>query len=270
MTTVRQVQELFTNYDIHVKSVIGRKKEFFHRYQDLTTSLEKDKSDYNKARFKGLIDHYKSNGTKVLEGLKESGAEYNIFNVLKIKRKEAVTHTPFLTNLLNPKGSHSQGTLFIDEFIRTLLAKHPNYNNFKSFQVANLEVIDEKYVENGFIDIFIYSRQINNQFAIIIENKIDAPDQDRQLERYWDYARNQLRLPENQIALIYLNKRFKIPTAAGSINEELKWRLIEENKLICLSYQSNIYDLLSSISNNIRADNIKQIVSQYLKIIKKL
>lgn len=41
-----------------------------------------------------------------------TGENFNIFNVLKISRRETVLHTPLIAELLNPYGSHGQGNVF--------------------------------------------------------------------------------------------------------------------------------------------------------------
>jgi hypothetical protein len=42
---------------------------------------------------------------------------YNLFHILKIRHYESRVHTPFLVNLLSPKGSHAQGDLFYRVFL---------------------------------------------------------------------------------------------------------------------------------------------------------
>ena len=46
----------------------------------------------------------------------ESGENYNIFNVLRIRKNE-VLHSRFIKDLLNPKGSHKQGAFFLEKFL---------------------------------------------------------------------------------------------------------------------------------------------------------
>jgi hypothetical protein len=275
MTTVKDIQGLFGRYELQVQKVIDRKNEFFNDYRKLSESLTLQKTKYYKDRFSRLLAKYKINNQHVRERLQKTAPDYNIFQALKIERKEVITHSRFLVDLLNPKGNHFQNELFLKEFIKTFLYKHPNYESFMSFDNSQIKIVNEKTIPNridgiyGGIDIFILSRQPKNKFVIIIENKIDASDQKKQLERYWDYARKILKLKEEQIALVYLSKRGKIPSDC-SIDKELRKRLNEQNKLIYLSYKPEIYELLGSLSGKIKAYNVKHIIKQYLTIIKDL
>ncbi len=275
MTTVNDIQGLFGRYELQVQKVIERNNEFFNNYRKLSESLTLQKTKYYKDRFSRLFSKYKINNQHVRERLQKTVPDYNIFQTLKIERKEVITHSRFLVDLLNPNGNHFQNELFLKEFIETFLYRHPNYENFMSFDKSQIKIVDEEPIPKridgifGNIDIFIHARQPKNKFAIIIENKIDAPDQEKQLERYWYYARKILKLKEEQIVLVYLTKYGKTPTDY-SINIELRKKLNEQNKLIYLSYKPKIYELLDSFSDKIKADNIKHIIKQYLTIIKDL
>ena len=41
------------------------------------------------------------------------GENFNVFSILKMESKENETHSAFLGELLNPKGSHGFGSLFL-------------------------------------------------------------------------------------------------------------------------------------------------------------
>jgi len=236
---------------------------FFERYQAFTSTWIK----VDIAKYGQFILSYGKRVNKIKTELKENAIDYNIFEVLNIKRKETITHTPFLTDLLNPKGRHYQEDLFLRAFIKALLEKHPNYENMVSFDTTEIDVIEEKSTKHGRIDIFIHSKERDNEFVIIIENKIDAEDQYRQLERYWRYARETLQLNEKQIVLIYLNKRVKRPSD-DSMNINLRNRLEQEGIIFYLSYLRDIQNLLTNTNQLVKSNNIKQIIIQYLQIIK--
>ena len=125
-----------------------------------------------------------------------TGEDFNIFSILRIKRKEVITHTPMLAELLNPHGSHHQGAAFLKLFLETCINDQEPvvYNNPETFRVRTEERTDQ-----GQFDIFLEKEK---EACIVIENKIDAEDQDSQLNRYYQYARK--RFSDNQIKLIYL------------------------------------------------------------------
>ncbi|MDZ7774414.1 MAG: PD-(D/E)XK nuclease family protein [Bacteroidales bacterium] len=107
-----------------------------------------------------------------------TGENFNIFSVLKVETDEVSTHSRFIAELLNPRGSHGKG----DEFLKIFI----NYiNDIYSKELQKIEidtnkasVITEKPIENGRIDIFIKDPKNN---IILIENKIYASEQPDQL-----------------------------------------------------------------------------------------
>jgi hypothetical protein len=52
-----------------------------------------------------------------------NGENFNIFSILKIEKKEVNTHSYFIYDLLNPKGSHNQGDKFLRIFLKQILKK---------------------------------------------------------------------------------------------------------------------------------------------------
>lgn len=53
-----------------------------------------------------------------------SGENFNIFRLLKLDRKEVGTHSMFLAELLNAKGTHGQGDTFLRIFLAQQCQKH--------------------------------------------------------------------------------------------------------------------------------------------------
>jgi hypothetical protein len=84
-------------------------------------------------------------------------------------------HSLVLSTILDPKGSHGYGNIFLKQF-------------FKAFPLEPMKMLDneiwEVTAEKERFDIRI--RNINNTKIIIIENKSNwAKDQENQLYRYW-------------------------------------------------------------------------------------
>ena len=100
---------------------------------------------------------------------------FNIFKILDLSGKENV-HSDIIATLLNPKGSHNKGVLFLKLFLKECL----NITE-KEFDVNNIIVKREDKRDNGRIDILI--KNSKNQ-EIFIENKIYAGDQENQIVRY--------------------------------------------------------------------------------------
>lgn len=49
---------------------------------------------------------------------KSSNEDFNIFSILRMETDEVNTHSRFIAELLNPKGIHFQGEVFLELFIK--------------------------------------------------------------------------------------------------------------------------------------------------------
>lgn len=107
------------------------------------------------------------------------GEQFNMFSACGVNHYET-THSSIIAELLNPQGSHGQGTLFLSLFLSSI------HSGFNFYLDKGASVEREHYTGDGFIDILITNPY--NQ-AVIIENKIYAGDQFEQLRRYNEYAK---------------------------------------------------------------------------------
>jgi hypothetical protein len=123
--------------------------------------------------------------------------DYSLLNSLLKVNDEVRLHSRFLYSLLNPKGKHNQGCEFAKVFM-SVLGKQGEYSGwFKNLD--NLKI----YKERDSIDIYL----TDGERFVIIENKLNAPDQDKQVERYIAHiqAGDNAPPPEN-ILFVYLSK----------------------------------------------------------------
>ena len=102
-------------------------------------------------------------------------SSFNIFSILRQESEEVALHSRFLTELLNPKGSHKCGNIFQILFMKMILG-----DNWKDGEplFAQYEV---SVGDLGRIDILLKG----SQHIYVIENKIYAEDQPEQLQRYF-------------------------------------------------------------------------------------
>lgn len=133
-------------------------------------------------------------------------ASYNLFTISSYNSYLENFHSDILASLLNPDGLHGQGYTFLHLFIRFL------QNNHK------VDIAAEKFSntivsrETGRLDIWIRDEQSNQ--SIIIENKINnAPDMDRQLDRYFTYANEKHKYNVNAIVYLSLDGKKVAPQA---------------------------------------------------------
>ena len=189
--------------------------------------------------------------TRQEEGRKR-GEKFNIFNVLGLSRDEVRLHSAFLAELLNPDGNHGLGDKFLKAFIKDVI----NDDSFQfdsasakpqvEFTIGN---INEDYTKGGRIDILIQDKE---QRAIIIENKIDAVDQPKQLLRYYNYIKN-----NPQYRILYLTKEGTEPKefSLGG-NKDIEYQ--------CISYKEDIINWLEKcIEIAALHPAIREIIQQY-------
>jgi len=97
---------------------------------------------------------------------------------------------------------------------------------------------------------------------IIIENKIYAGDQEKQLQRYYDYALSKLN-SDNNLFLLYLTPTGK--TASDySMKLEKQDELRSKGILKEISYKNDIIPWLETTIKNTTSEKVKQSIIQYL------
>ncbi len=203
---------------------------------------------------------------KALEPLRKLEApRYNLFEILNIRHLEAKVHTPFLGNLLRPWGSHHQGDLFLRAFFNKV-ADRPGWLD----GLTKLRIMEEKGTGDGFADIVIRGSNPDGEFGIVVENKIYAGDQKKQLERYQHYLSETLGLPEERCLLIYLAPRRKRPSIPYSILQVDFDSLHNAKRLLLRSYKKDIRDWLTPLLPLVQAPKVRFTLQQYLEIINRI
>jgi len=96
----------------------------------------------------------------------------HLFNPLATIPIGEIIHSRLLGDLLDPKGSHGQGQLFLDAFLESISVPNPTDGDWMIS------------IEDGRVDICIW--RLSPASVVIIENKSNwAVDQQHQLYRYW-------------------------------------------------------------------------------------
>ena len=193
----------------------------------------------------------------------DTGEGFNIFSILDIETDE-VKHSRFLAFLLNPKKSHGQGDIFLNLFLKRIskvLGENGGTCIFERNELSNFRVQPEVVIDGGRIDILL----IKDDACIVIENKIDAEDQHRQLERYYEYARSR-NIQDDRIILIYLTKFGTNPT-------DVSLGQLDLEKVLCISYEKHITTWLKECMRNKkiqRVPHMRETLFQYCELLKKL
>lgn len=197
---------------------------------------------------------------------KYTGVNFNIFNILDVSSKEVKLHSNFLAEMLNPKGSHMQGDIFLNFFLEEIKdeIKWGEGEN-KGFKIVESEVhkefwtgkINKDYTEGGSIDILIH----NKHQGIIIENKIYADDQPKQLLRYYNFGKKTFN-SDNNFRVLYLTLDCSAPSE-GSTNGIKHFS--------CISYKNHIKNWLEKCLTVVYDfPLVFALIRQYLNHIKHL
>jgi hypothetical protein len=116
----------------------------------------------------------------------------------------------------------------------------------------------EKSVPDGQLDIVVQSRQL--RFLMVVENKIDAYEQDDQIARYqaWLNRRNEKLYPPNKRVLLYLTPYGRLASTASSTD-------------YCrFSYSRDIVAWLRIALPEVQAPRVRDAIIQYLDLIRDL
>lgn len=189
------------------------------------------------------------------------GENYNLFSILSIERYE-LKHSALIANLLDPKGSHGCGDAFLRAFFEIAL-KERAY----PFEECTLPHSYTEYYTGpiagdtgGRIDILVKS----SHYGLIIENKIYAGDQDKQLTRYDNYGKETF--GADGYLLVYLTLY-----GCDASKESTATKSAEEVGYLRLSYAE---DILRWLEQCVRlADNkplVRESLNQYIRTIKQL
>lgn len=196
----------------------------------------------------GLVKHKKEK--EILRGEK-----FNVFSILKMERKENETHSAFLCELLNPKGSHLKGNLFLKLFLSTIENETIDADTAHvktEHAIGHKNKIDST---GGRIDIYIWDAKGN---TLCIENKIDAGDQNQQVERYHNHN-------AEKNSVYYLTRTGSEPSKLS------KGKLIAGEDFYLLSYQTDIVNWLNlCLKESTETPILRETIKQYIILIKKI
>jgi hypothetical protein len=202
-----------------------------------------------------FLDEFKNEWTQLQKDEEiwgiQTAPHFNIFRVLNIQRREVKLHSRFIAELLKPLGSHGQQDHFLNLFFKATGLRRPKIwpDKFSDWKITTEEVT----ANSGRLDIVLRAPG----FIIVIENKIDAGEQEEQMLRYKKWLKEQeAKFPYQY--LIFLTPDGKSPTT------------ISENQCVCLSYCEHIQNWLEQALQGIKAPMLNSTITQYLQIVKSL
>ncbi|MCR8679623.1 MULTISPECIES: PDDEXK-like family protein [Campylobacter] len=224
-------------------------------------------AEFNEKDYKSFFAEFEKAYNEYENKVKERRArgihDYNIFDVLETKE---VKHSKFIASLLDPKGLHYQGDLFLREFI--------NACGISDFGLDASNALVYREYEN--IDIYI----TDGDKHIIIENKLWTSDHDEQVARYIRTIigeigeQNEDSLSEiyERILVLYLTPSDDVIKKLDGIDEVKNDSLIIDNNEIAfkhISYKKEIIEWLCRVKDEItNLMDLTAIISQYEKAVK--
>lgn len=188
--------------------------------------------------------------------------EVNLMEILRVSRKE-LQHSNFLAWFFNPTESHNLGDFALKEFIKIYFKENQfqnlgNETGLSVFDFVQLEFDDlEIRREYKNIDLIFLSRQ--NEFCIVIENKINSPEKKGQLEKY-------RKLIESE----YPDFKHKIYIYLSLYDQQISES--EQENYVQLNYD-HIIKLIEQVISSQRlklADKTRFVFEQYLQTLKSM
>lgn len=193
-----------------------------------------------------------------------NGDYFNVFNVLGLSSNETRTHSAFLAELLNPYGSHGMGDLFLKNFLLYAHIEDLNLETKNAYVEVERSIgeIDEDYEHGGRIDLIVESAAGK---GIIIENKIYAVDQPKQLVRYHNYA--EATYSDYRLLYLSLDKgEASVDSTKGN-----NVQLISGEDYLSITYRNEILKWLNDCLEELPKDKVVYIIlKQYIDLLKQL
>ena len=169
------------------------------------------------------------------EKKKKAGVhDYSLINALLKASDEVNLHSKFIYSMINPAGLHYCEDVFLELFLKEI-----NCEKFIDLEAA------EVFREKGNIDLLIHD---GNKF-IIIENKLNAIDQEYQITRYIKYVKDRF-LPydddlSDKIKIVYLAKNKSYPSNHSLIGFK---RLEDKNVVEWIGIDKDIPEKLTGFT----------------------
>lgn len=175
--------------------------------------------------------------------------DFNVFSILDIERSEVITHSNMLYAILNPKGNHRMGDKYLIELLKVIGLS-------KEYQCQEWEVYREYVFDNGRIDFLLKTQNK----CVVIELKIDAGDQEKQLIRYEEFAKSIA--TDYRIYYLTLDGRSPLEQSVTGVNIR---------KFMCISFCKHIRQWLDLCIDMTLEENIEcSFLKQYAILIEKL
>ena len=203
---------------------------------------------------KELYENFFSKGEEIIKKYpRKKENKYNIFSILKQEEKEEGCHSRIIFNLINDCESNKLEKRFLKLFFKEVLDEE--FDEKKKYFVER----EKNLGKYGRADLFI---EDSDGKAYLIEIKINAGDQPKQLSRYNQYLKKNYK---DDYQIYYLTLNGYHPSSYS-----LKERA--EVEYIIISFVDNIYNWIEKCIEEIGENNkiLKINLEQYLETLTKI
>ncbi|GAA4295784.1 PD-(D/E)XK nuclease family protein [Nibribacter koreensis] len=202
-----------------------------------------------------LLGHSKTIISHQRELKAARGETFNVFSVLSLERRENKTHSAFLAELLNPKGTHLKGSIFLKLFLKVIGDKDLDTSNAQVKVEHHIGTINDVAKTGGRIDIYICDKK---GYSISIENKIDAGDQNAQVERYCNFKKG-----TNKVYYLTLKGTEPSSSSCGELKSGQDFQVI--------SYKEQVHEWMTAcLKESVDHPILRETIKQYKILIQKL
>lgn len=203
---------------------------------------------------KELYENFFSKGEEIIKKYpRKKENKYNIFSILKQEEKEEGCHSRIIFNLINDCESNKLEKRFLKLFFKEVLDEE--FDEKKKYFVER----EKNLGKYGRADLFI---EDSDGKAYLIEMKINAGDQPKQLSRYNQYLKKNYK-DDYQIYYLTLNGYHP---SSYSLKERAKV------EYIIISFVDNIYNWIEKCIEEVGENNkiLKINLEQYLETLTKI
>ena len=196
------------------------------------------------------------------------GENFNVFQIFDMERDENKMHSRFINTLLDPKGRHGRGHVFLQLFLETIDKSNyfeslTNVNSKVEHSVGKVDNSKENESTGGRIDIYIW----NSEKCISIENKIYAGDQLKQIIRYCNHRKGQ-----NKVYYLTLEGKNPSIESRGNLKSDLDEDIdTDTSDFHCISYANTILEWLEKCQKEASDfPIIRETIKQYIITVKRI
>ncbi len=189
---------------------------------------------------------------------KQDRTEASGFNVFDLIRPDENRISDVLALLLNPRGAHGQGDLFLRLLIKKLNTglNLKDTKHAKVWREASTHKIDNSRRR---IDVLVDAGDL-----VAIENKVNADEEPGQIKDYLEHLRLWTEGRSVRSTLIYLTPGGRLP---DSLQRENLDREVADNRLRCWSYGRHLCTWLEMCRRQCEAPRFRDFLSDFIHYI---